>query len=123
MTTPAVRKTAIMSGIRQGVKVAALALALGACAADGPAPAEQPGPPAVKRSKQARASFARMFPCPATRKPAGACPGYVVDHIVPLCAGGPDQPSNMQWQTVESAKLKDAEERKTCRTITRPTGN
>jgi len=33
-------------------------------------------------------------------------PGYVVDHVVPLCAGGADAPSNMQWQSVEEAKVR-----------------
>ena len=37
-----------------------------------------------------------------------------VDHIVPLCAGGPDGPENMQWQAVEEAKAKDLEERRVC---------
>ena len=41
-------------------------------------------------------------------------PGYVVDHIVPLCAGGADAPSNMQWQTVDAAKVKDRQERAMC---------
>jgi hypothetical protein len=41
-------------------------------------------------------------------------PGYVVDHIVPLCAGGADAASNMQWQTVEEAKVKDRQERAMC---------
>jgi len=41
-------------------------------------------------------------------------PGYVVDHIVPLCAGGADAPTNMQWQTVEAAKMKDGQERAQC---------
>jgi hypothetical protein len=41
-------------------------------------------------------------------------PGYVVDHVVPLCAGGADAPSNMQWQTVEAAKVKDHQERAMC---------
>lgn len=29
------------------------------------------------------------------------------DHIKPLKRGGADDPSNMQWQTVEDAKAKD----------------
>jgi hypothetical protein len=39
----------------------------------------------------------------------------VRDHIVPLCAGGADAPSNMQWQTTAEAKAKDREEVKACR--------
>jgi len=31
----------------------------------------------------------------------------MVDHIQPLKRGGADDPSNMQWQTVEDAKAKD----------------
>jgi hypothetical protein len=41
-------------------------------------------------------------------------PGFIVDHIIPLCNGGMDSPSNMQWQTVADAKHKDAAERETC---------
>jgi len=40
--------------------------------------------------------------------------GYVVDHIVPLACGGPEFPSNMQWQTKAEAKAKDKWERKGC---------
>jgi hypothetical protein len=39
----------------------------------------------------------------------------VIDHVNPLCAGGPDHPSNMQWQTVADAKIKDRAERRMCR--------
>ncbi len=61
----------------------------------------------IKRSKAARDAFMRSHPCPANGHRRGACPGYVVDHIIALKRGGPDAPSNMQWQTVEAAKAKD----------------
>lgn len=72
---------------------------------------------AVPRAKAARAEFHRHNPCPATGSTRGACPGYVVDHVTPLCAGGLDHPSNMQWQTVADAKAKDRLERQHCRRL------
>jgi hypothetical protein len=71
----------------------------------------------TQRSSAAKSEFKRANPCPATGKPRGACPGYVIDHIKPLCAGGPDRPENMQWQTVADAKAKDRDERRLCRAI------
>ena len=61
----------------------------------------------IARSKSARSTFEHSHPCPSTGRTSGACPGYVVDHVVPLKGGGPDAPSNMQWQTVDAAKVKD----------------
>jgi hypothetical protein len=61
----------------------------------------------IKRNPAARRAFQSSHPCPATGKTSGACPGYVVDHIVPLKRGGADEPANMQWQTVVEAKGKD----------------
>lgn len=66
------------------------------------------------RSAAAKHGFEALYPCPATGRSDGACPGYVVDHISPLACGGPDAPSNMQWQTVAGAKEKDRVERKGC---------
>lgn len=64
----------------------------------------------IKRSHAARREFIKLNPCPSTGKTGGRCPGYVIDHIVPLKRGGPDTPSNMQWQTREDAKAKDKSE-------------
>lgn len=60
-----------------------------------------------KRNAQARAFFMQHNPCPSTGKTKGACPGYVVDHVVAIKHGGGDNPLNMQWQTVQDAKEKD----------------
>jgi hypothetical protein len=72
---------------------------------------------ATKRNRSARAEFQHLNPCPATGKPRGPCPGYVVDHVKPLCAGGADLPANLQWQTVPAAKLKDKLEARECRAL------
>jgi hypothetical protein len=31
----------------------------------------------------------------------------VIDHVTALKRGGADDPSNMQWQTIDAAKAKD----------------
>jgi len=64
----------------------------------------------IARSSEAKAAFKNSRPCPSTGKSSGACPGYVVDHVVPLKRGGADRPDNMQWQTTAAAKAKDKTE-------------
>lgn len=44
-------------------------------------------------------------------------PGWVVDHVIPLCACGPDTVENMQWQTGTDAAIKDVLERQQCAAI------
>jgi hypothetical protein len=61
----------------------------------------------IARSTQAKDAFKRQHPCPATGRSSGACPGYVIDHVIALKRGGTDDPVNMQWQTVSAAKAKD----------------
>ena len=70
---------------------------------------------AAQRSYAAKAEFKRINPCPANDNRRGPCPGWIVDHKHPLCAGGIDHHSNMQWQTVYEAKVKDRDERLMCR--------
>ena len=49
------------------------------------------------------------FPLWNTDKPRGACPGYVVDDAIPLCAGGDDDPLNTQCQMIVDARAKNRE--------------
>ena len=67
------------------------------------------------RDGKAKREFQRENPCPVTNKRRGACPGYQIDHVVPLKCGGADKPSNMQWLTVQQHKEKTAREAKQCR--------
>jgi len=67
------------------------------------------------RSTAVKNAFKITHPCPANDRRRGPCPGYVIDHIIPLCAGGPDATSNMQWQTIAAGKIKDKTEILSCR--------
>ena len=73
-----------------------------------------PAHAAIKRSNAARHAFAKMHACPSTGQYRLPCPGYVIDHVKPLCDGGPDKPSNMAWQEHQASLKKDMEERKLC---------
>jgi 5-methylcytosine-specific restriction endonuclease McrA len=70
--------------------------------------------PKPKRDPRARAAFRRLKPCPATGQKKGACPGYEIDHVVPLAAGGADAPHNMQWLTRKQHREKTRRERQAC---------
>jgi hypothetical protein len=63
------------------------------------------------RSSSERRKFERLTGYPDGR------PGYIIDHVIPLACNGPDDVSNMQWETVSAAKAKDRWERKECRII------
>ena len=69
----------------------------------------------IARSSNELRLFKKEHPCPSTKQDHGACPGYVIDHIIPLCACGSDSRKNMQWQTVKESKKKDVLEREMCR--------
>lgn len=60
-------------------------------------------------------AFRAEHPCPSTGRTRGACPGWHVDHVTALCAGGADHPSNMQWITREDHRFKTLVDVKECR--------
>ncbi len=60
-------------------------------------------------------AFRQLNACPGTGLVSGACPGWVVDHKIPLCAGGADSPENMQWQDEKAGHQKDVLEWYMCR--------
>jgi hypothetical protein len=72
------------------------------------------------RSVSQRALFTSANVCPSLGVIASSCPGFVVDHLIPLCAGGPDTAKNMQWQTIAESKQKDKVERAQCAALRRP---
>jgi hypothetical protein len=73
--------------------------------------------PKITRSQAVLRAFQRTHPCPSTGKTRGKCPGYILDHGIPLCLIGKvgDVVENINWQSVAEAKLKDRLERTVCR--------
>lgn len=51
----------------------------------------------IKRDARAVSAFRKRWACPSTGQKTGACPGWSVDHVVPLACGGRDAVWNMQW--------------------------
>ena len=42
--------------------------------------------------------FMKVFPCPSNLSTEyGACPGWALDHTIPLAVGGCDSPINLTW--------------------------
>jgi len=74
---------------------------------------------ATKRSGKVRMDFVRAHACPATGLNKLPCKGWIIDHIIPLCAGGPDAVRNLQWQTVPDARAKDRIEKRQCAVLRR----
>lgn len=64
----------------------------------------------LPRSRAVIRQFARQTGYPSGR------PGWVVDHKIPLCAGGPqvDVMANLQWQERIASYRKDVFERQLC---------
>lgn len=71
----------------------------------------------IQRNRAEIRAFRADNPCPATNQVKGACPGWHVDHIVPLCAGGLDHRNNMQWISTEDHKFKTRWDVRECRKL------
>ena len=69
----------------------------------------------IQRSSAEVSAFKRHNPCPATELRRGACPGWQVDHVQPLCSGGPDTVANMQWLSVKEHRVKTRGDLRVCR--------
>jgi hypothetical protein len=80
-----------------------------------PTPVRQPSVKRDSRPHPARIVSAKKQFMIDTGYPKGR-PGYVVDYITPLQCGGADTPANMQWLTIEDAKIKHRAERN-CRGV------
>jgi hypothetical protein len=67
----------------------------------------------IKRSSWVRERFRLRHACPATGLTTGPCPGWSVDHVVPLVCGGCDSVNNMQWlpNTVKSCAGTECKDR------------
>lgn len=52
---------------------------------------------AIKRSAAVLAAFKKIHPCPSTGLTTGACPGWALNHTVPLACGGCDAVNNLDW--------------------------
>ncbi len=73
----------------------------------------------IPRDRSEGRAFRADHPCPSTGKIRGACPDYHVDHIIALCAGGPDKRENMQWITREDHRFKTYVDVRECRKLGR----
>lgn len=60
----------------------------------------------IERSAAARHAFVKTNACPSTGRHRLPCPGYQIDHVIPLCAGGIDKTSNLQWLEIQAHKGK-----------------
>jgi hypothetical protein len=57
----------------------------------------------IIRSAAVKAAYRKVHPCPSTGsyKAADACPGWAINHVIPLASGGCDSVINMVWMPAQ----------------------
>jgi len=55
----------------------------------------------IQRSRLVLKEFQKIHPCPSTGLTTGACPGWALNHTIPLACGGCDSVSNLDWMPDE----------------------
>lgn len=67
----------------------------------------------IVRSAAVLRAFKAEWPCPSTGSRVGACPGWSIDHVIPLACGGKDAVYNLQWlpDEAKSASTEIAKDR------------
>lgn len=51
----------------------------------------------IIRDQKVLRDFVKLYPCPSTGKHTVSCPGFAIDHVIPLSCGGSDSIINLQW--------------------------
>lgn len=51
----------------------------------------------IRRRADVLAAFRKVHPCPSTMLFGGACPGWAMNHSLPLACGGCDAVGNLAW--------------------------
>jgi hypothetical protein len=67
----------------------------------------------IKRSSSVLNAFRKVHPCPSTGLTTGACPGWAMDHVIPLACGGCDAVYNLQWlpEAIKNTSAKYSKDR------------
>lgn len=67
----------------------------------------------IHRSRDVLRDYQSIHPCPSTGLTTGKCPGWALDHVVPLACGGCDAIINLQWMklAIKSCAGRDCKDR------------
>jgi len=56
----------------------------------------------IKRSTKVLNAFKKIWACPSTGLHSGPCPGWAINHTIPLSCGGLDVVWNLDWMPDEA---------------------